>query len=304
MRFVIVALGLATPVPVLGQVDSTYSAARSVLTRVTDTAAARAAGYEPFRFPRVKDHTPFQGQHWIRDDVLDARDVDLRRPPFIMFLPRNGQLVPVGVAYGLNVRGSEPLPGDLVGYDAKWHAHQWCEAVPGEGLALADGYEDCLDRGGRPHPEQTTMVHVWTVETPDGLYAHDNPLLPFMALGMSGRYESFHGSESHDARVLALALGETYGAQLHYARLIERIGASSTDRTELDGHRATLREIAKTLEMAEQDENQEKYEAAKLRALEVFELMTDVYRSAAPSSELRDQLNRQLEAAASSHSWH
>lgn len=305
MRYFILALVLVTPASAIGQVDSTFSMAHSVLQSLPDTAAARAAGYEPFRFPRVIDLTPFQGQHWMRGDVLDASAVDLHAPPFLMFVPRDGQLVPVGVAYGLNVQSTDSVPRHLAGYHAPWHSHQWCDEVPGEGLALADGYQDCLSRSGKPLFEKTTMVHVWAVDTPDGLYAHDNPLLPFIALGMSGRYESFHGHEGHDARMLGLALGETYGAQLHYARLIEHTGASASDRTELKDHRAALREVAETLKKAELGGDRDKYDAAKLQALERFERVTDVYRRAARSPQLLDQLNRQIEAAASStHDGH
>jgi hypothetical protein len=69
------------------------------------------------------------------------------------------------------------------------------------------------------------MIHVWTdVPNPAGIYGHDNPALPFIVLGLTPP----EMSELHDAagaravRALALALGETYGARLENAYLIEQ----------------------------------------------------------------------------------
>ncbi|HJR15356.1 MAG TPA: hypothetical protein VJ808_00770, partial [Gemmatimonadales bacterium] len=50
----------ATPSPA----DTVLAAARRAVVRLSDTAAARAAGYRPITEIGVPDKVPFQGEHW------------------------------------------------------------------------------------------------------------------------------------------------------------------------------------------------------------------------------------------------
>ena len=190
--------------------DSVVARAREAIRPLTDSIVLHDAGYFAIGFGAgTRDLTPFQGQHWISLGLFFTNPpVDLSKPTFMMYLPVGDSLVPIGVAYMRRINAAAALPTDLAGTPAEWHSHAFCNNVPGEGRALADGVDDCKARGGTPTPNQIAMVHTWTVANPDGPYAHDNPALPFIATGLK--------PPSHFSRVERLfggALGESYGAR-------------------------------------------------------------------------------------------
>ena len=165
--------------------DSVVARANETIKTLADTTAVKRNGFRVLQFGQTRDLGPFQGQHWV-DPIRVAltTKVDLTKPTFVMFLPLGDSLKPIGLAYSNMVGLGAALPSGLAGTPAEWHAHQFCRNVPGEGQVLADGTDDCADRGGTPVLGQIAMVHAWTVPNPDGPYAHDNPWLPFMATGL------------------------------------------------------------------------------------------------------------------------
>ncbi|HEY9226612.1 MAG TPA: hypothetical protein VIP11_08205 [Gemmatimonadaceae bacterium] len=272
--------------------DSVINHAREALNPLTDSAVLHKAGYFAIGFGgNVKDLSPFQGQHWLQvRQFLTNQPLALDKPNITIYLPVRDSLIPVGVAYTKRVVVNTPSPTDIGGVQAEWHVHISCRGIPGEGQVLADGVEDCLARGGDPAPNQITMVHAWTVPNPDGAYAHDNPALPFIALGLK--------TPSHfmrDERLFAVALGEAYGARLMTGALIERYTATAAKPHKLETYRATMRGLARELLAAEQKGDTKQYDAVRKRVLATWAVLADEYRAAAPTAQIRQRFDVELE---------
>src|SRR5687768_17079953 len=253
LLFLLAALQ-ATPTPA----DTVLAAARRAVVRLNDTAAARAAGYRPITEMGIPDKVPFQGEHWslpIRDTM---RMVPLDRPAFLMFGPVNGVHRRIGLAYSARLR-LEDSPPDGLGGDpaAKWHDHFWCDSAPGrpEG-SVVNQPENCTSQGGVLNPRRAVMVHVWTdVNNPEGVYGHDNPALPFEALGLTPPDYDIHDADKARAvRKLAWALGEAYDARLPLTRRIERENRNPALADSLQQRRKVLASLIPTLKRNEGDQ--------------------------------------------------
>jgi hypothetical protein len=290
-----------TPTPA----DTVLAAARRAVVRLNDTAAARAAGYRPITEIGVPDKVPFQGEHWS----LPIRDttplVPLDRPAFIMFGPVNGEHRRIGLAYSTRLLLADPSPDGLGGdRAAKWHDHFWCDSVPGRPEGFVVNQPDaCSSQGGVLNPRRAVMVHVWTdVENPEGVYGHDNPALPFVALGLTPPTpHELHDSEKARAiRKLAWALGEAYDARLPLTRRIERENRNPALADSLQQRRKALVALIPTLKRAESDPSA--YQRAAARVVNEWDGMLGVYERMA-SPELRDRVRRRHEAviAVSAH---
>ena len=158
--------------------DSVVARATRAIKPLTDSVSLHQAGFVPLAFGPVRDLTPFQGQHWlslprIAGMALTNAPVDIDNPTFLMYLPLNGALTPVGVAYTVRIASQTSAPTTFAGMPAMWHTHMFCRNVPGEGQVLSDGLEDCSDRGGQPTRNQIAMIHTWTIPNPDGRIDHD-----------------------------------------------------------------------------------------------------------------------------------
>src|SRR5665213_1090739 len=141
---------LLLAVSLLQNPDSVVARATRAIKPLTDSVALHAAGFAPLQFGPVRDLTPFQGQHWLsigRVLAMSMRgdSVDIDNPTFVMYLPLNGMLKPVGVAYTERIASRSAAPTIFAGMSAMWHTHMFCRNVPGEGLVLSDGLEDCTD---------------------------------------------------------------------------------------------------------------------------------------------------------------
>jgi hypothetical protein len=272
--------------------DSVVAYARRALEPLPDTAALKKAGFGAIGFGgSVKDLSPFQGQHWLAvRQFLMNEPMTLAKPTIVMYLPVRDSMIPIGVAYTKRVAANTPSPTDIGGIPAEWHVHIICRGIPGEGQVLANGVEDCLTRGGDPGPNQITMVHAWTVPNPDGPYAHDNPALPFLALGLKPPAQFMR-----DERLFAIALGEAYGARLTTAAYIERYVATSGRETKLATHRATMRGLARELLAAEGKGDAKQYEAVRTRVLATWATIVDEYHAIAPTPQIRQRFDIELE---------
>jgi hypothetical protein len=221
-----------------------------------------------------------------------------------MYAQVGSGLALVGVAYSERIGHNDPAPQRFAGHDAPWHLHQSCFAVPGEGTTLADGVDDCLQRGGRPTPRQIAMVHVWSGEgSPDGLFAHDNPALPYVAVGLTPPTTAVWADhhEGPAARALALALGETYDARMGYARRVEALAAPGPLHDSLALHRSRIADQVKVLQTAQAGGDRDAWSGAAGRAIAAWEALRSVYRRMAPTSEIRTQLDRQYDEALGRH---
>jgi hypothetical protein len=285
--------------------DTVLAAARRAVVRLNDTAAARAAGYRPITEMGIPDKVPFQGEHWslpIRDT---SRVVPLERPAFLMFGPVNGAHRRIGLAYSARLRLEVPSPDGLGGDPAaKWHDHFWCDSVPGrpEGFVV-NQQETCASQGGVLNSHRAVMVHVWTdVENPEGVYGHDNPALPFVALGLTppSAHELHDPEKARGVRKLSWALGEAYDARLPLTRRIERENRNPALADSLQQRRKVLSALIPTLKRAEGDRSA--YQRAAAQLVSEWDAMLGIYERMA-SPELRPRVRRRHEAviAVSAH---
>jgi hypothetical protein len=292
----ITTIAFARSVPVEAQQGATEIVARATeaIDPLRDSLALHKAGYFAIGFGGgVKDLTPFQGQHWIQFARFIANPaVDIAKPNFMMYLPLGDSLVPIGVAYTRRTPADSALPTDLVGTAAEWHTHIFCRGTQGEGNVLADGVDDCKARAGTPAPNQIAMVHAWTIANPDGPFAHDNPALPYIATGLKPPAHA-----TRDDRLLGVALGETYGARLVAAHLIDRALSKTGPKPSLDQRRAALRATVPPLRDAERSGDASKLQAARKKTIDAWNALAAEYRAVAPTAEMRARFDLELDQA-------
>jgi hypothetical protein len=143
--------------PLTAKADSQVAHSKAIAKAWSTPEAAKAAGYQP-RFGDV----PLQGEHYTNRDLVLAGTFDLDHPPVLMFSTIKGVQTLVGAAYAYEVKAEEPTPEGFDGDADQWHEHPFL-ALPGKRLV---------------------MTHVWFVPSPGGPFAHDNPSLPFLELGI------------------------------------------------------------------------------------------------------------------------
>lgn len=224
--------------------DSVVAIVQAATRSLPDTAAARAAGFAPLGRDGMLDLTPVQGQHWVHRGRMRANTVALDAPPVLMYVPIEGSMQLVGVAFAERGRAGSPLPTTLAGVPASWHAHVPCGGGA-MGFSLPPSAAACRAQGGQPAPRRIAMVHVWLNQpSPDGPFAHMNPALPFLAAGVP--LPAFHAPDAATRTATnetMLALGDTRDMQLPLVRRIVK-EATPADRAAIDESRARLREAA------------------------------------------------------------
>ncbi|HEX3868419.1 MAG TPA: hypothetical protein VHV78_16765 [Gemmatimonadaceae bacterium] len=263
--------------------------------------ALHGAGYFAIGFGGgVKDLSPFQGQHWIQAArFMGNAPVEIAKPNFMMYLPVGDSLIPIGVAYTERVSAGSALPTDLDGAPAEWHTHIFCRNATGEGNVLADGVEDCKQRGGTPAPMQIAMVHAWTVPNPDGPFAHDNPALPFIATGLK---PPAHATQ--DERLFGVALGESYGAMLVEAHQIDIAARRYGRREQLERHRAVIRSLVPELRDEQRAGQIAKFESTKKTVMDEWTALAAEYRALAQTPEIRARFDMDLGMAIGTMAHH
>ncbi len=283
--------------------ESVLAAARRAAAPIPDTAVARTAGFVPIEELGISDRNPFQGQHWYNAAHADTlSDVPLGAPSFVMFAPVKGKLQRIAVAYsarlGMAVEPPPALGGDS---SAMWHVHVMCRLTAPGGRTISDQVPDttaCRARGGVPFRRKTVMIHVWTdVPNPVGIYGHDNPALPFIVLGLTPpeMSELHYAARSRAVRALALALGETYGARLENAYLIEQSNQNVGLADSLGTHRAAISALLARLRGADRAHDLVAYRHVAERIRAEGTAVERIYeRMATP--DMRVLLQRQYEA--------
>jgi hypothetical protein len=274
--------------------DSLVARAQRAIKPLSDSASLHAAGFTPLAFGPVRDLTPFQGQHWlsvprVAGMVMANAPVDIDAPTFMMYLPLNGTLTPVGVAYTIRIGQQMKAPTTFGGMPAMWHTHMFCRNVPGEGQVLSDGLEDCTDRGGQPTRNQIAMIHTWTIPNPDGPFAHDNPALPFVAVGLKPP-----AKPNRDDRLFGIALGETYGAMLPEGHRIDHEARTAGTIEALNAQRVALRALVPQLLAAEKAGDQATFGALRKKAIGTYNTLFSAYTGLASSPQIASRLKEEL----------
>lgn len=280
---------------VLQPSDSVLARAKRTAGTLSDTGAARRHGFGPLAVGRIADLTPFQGQHWLHRWRVFGGSPDLTEPSFVMYVPVSGGWQPAGLAYSRRIGPDSLVPKDLGGVATPWHLHQPCFVVPGEGEALADGESDCRARGGLPRPPAIAMVHAWTgLPNPEGPFAHDNVALPYWVTGLELPRPADLSTprRARRTRALGLALAETYGARLPYARLVEAYSTAARLGDSLAAHRAALRQLVPEIAAAQRARQRVRWNSLTDQAIREWEALRRLYLEAAPSQEIRAQLER------------
>lgn len=301
LSLAIVGVGPVSTARAQQTVTTIVSTATSAITPLKDSTSLHKAGYFAIGFGGgVKDLTPFQGQHWLQLPRFAANTpVSLTQPNFFMYLPVGDSLIPIGVAYSRRVPIDTTLPADLSGVPAEWHSHIFCRNVQGEGNVLADGPEDCKERGGTANPSQIAMVHTWTVPNPDGPFAHDNPVLPFIATGLKVPTHAMQ-----DERLFAVAVGESYGARLPIAHKITVLAERAGTKNTLADHRATLRTLVTQLRDAERANDATKQQSLHKKIGDEWTALAAEYRRVATTPEIKARFDLELNQAIGTAAHH
>jgi uncharacterized membrane protein HdeD (DUF308 family) len=172
--------GVAVSHPSAG-VDAILAEVRQATAGYLDVERARADG-----FVQISGMEPRHGYHFARIDAgaaivtaLAGGQLDLTRPPMLLYVERGGVWQLAGVEYALPARpATNPFPG------AEWHEHEASchyrdfRELPGVRAG------DCPARhlvSGEPfvlwHPT-FAVVHVWAwYPNPDGPFAPENAYL-------------------------------------------------------------------------------------------------------------------------------
>jgi len=289
--------------------DTVLAAARRAVNALSDTAAVRAAGFAPIEEISILDRTPFQGEHWFnpsRSDTLPL--VPLDRPAFVMFGFVNGEYQRVGIAYSTRLRPAIPSPVGLGGdASAAWHDHYLCSIEGRPGPLIVDGNDHCRSLGGNPFPRRTVMVHVWTdTPNPEGIYGHDNPALPFIAVGLKppGVHDLHDPERVRAIRKLALAIGETYDARMPVSRVIDRANTDSTLTAVAREHRAAIAAQIPRLQRADADGDKTAYDRVAASIMREWDGLRQVYERMATTSDHQARLKSELDDALSVSKHH
>ena len=158
---------------------------RQATARYRDHAVARDDGYRVFG-----SEGALMGEHWYRSDLV-RKPLALDQPSTLQYATIANERRLVGVAYTTYRRPTDPMPEGFVGADDHWHVHDVVKLA----RAISEGRpllrwltENRITRGklgggdGRTH---LTMVHAWIwLENPDGMFANDHPVLPYLRAGL------------------------------------------------------------------------------------------------------------------------
>jgi hypothetical protein len=222
---------------------------RQATARYRDHAVAREDGYRLFG-----SEGALMGEHWYRSDLV-RKPLDLDRPSTLQYATIASERRLVGVAYTTYRRPTDPMPEGFTGADDHWHVHDVVKLA----RAISEGRpllrwltENRITRGklggggGRTH---LTMVHAWIwLENPDGMFANDHPVLPYLRAGLP---ESWAEKGRLDAaRGLALAAKDGCASEI---KRIDALAQLERAQRRAIGERcdAAAREVRAALERPE-----------------------------------------------------
>ena len=229
--------------------DSVRNAVERFLDEVATPRDARARGYYELQ-PASSDFelNPMSGIHWTNEAFTVAHGPALNSPSFVMFYPFPDGLRAVGVAYAVRKLSHDPTPHSLLADGENWHDHIPCHGLERATQLLISSVDGCRGLGGRVGEVKISMVHVWTrFPSPDGPFALNNPVLPFLAVGLEPPHVSeFSGPEGPRLRMLSLALAETVRGRPRLGALIDP-NPESPFSLYVQPHRDSIRSIVDSL---------------------------------------------------------
>ena len=127
-----------------------------------DYGAALADGYVPDG-PELGLRRHLKKQAYQRDGLI----LEPTRPELLVYATDGHEYLLLGVAYTMENAG-DPGP-EIGGSLTRWHSHNICATLLPPGFGLVSPFGTCpLGSAALTGPE---MMHVWTVENPDGPYA-------------------------------------------------------------------------------------------------------------------------------------
>ena len=194
----VATLGAAAPPSATA--PDVVAAVRAATSRYLDIARAREDG-----FVQASGMEPRHGYHFVRTDLsllaAVTGDIDLARPPMLIYVERAGAWQLAGVEYALPKRPAvNPFPG------AEWHEHEASCHYRDFREVPAARPSECPSR----HPQSAaefslwhpalSVVHVWAwYPNPDGPYAPENAFLaPYGGAPPPG---GGHGHARHPAEL-------------------------------------------------------------------------------------------------------
>ncbi|MFL5580479.1 MAG: hypothetical protein ACJ8AO_08900 [Gemmatimonadaceae bacterium] len=173
------------------------AAAREGTTRYRELDAAVADG-----FRRVGTDFPRMGEHWVSLRRIMADSLAPTEPPILTYVRVRGTPVLAGVAYTALLEPGEALPAFAPALP-HWHEHNGGVAEESFPLAHHAG-----THGEAPDGPRVAVLHAWVwAANPAGIFAADNPTLPWLRLGAPAPRDPPRGL----GEILALVLaGEEY----------------------------------------------------------------------------------------------
>jgi hypothetical protein len=140
------------------------AATKAGLAKYEDVNAAIADGYR-VEGPALGVERHFGNKEYKKD----GRITDATRPEMLVYGTKDGRFLLLGAVYVMEKAGE---PGvDIGGPVARWHAHNICATPLPPAFGLVSPFGTCpLASVNVTIPE---MIHVWTIDNPDGPYAHE-----------------------------------------------------------------------------------------------------------------------------------
>lgn len=202
---------------------------RSATERYRDFEVARREGWRLFG-----GDGPLTGEHWYlpRDaggtEYFHGQPLDWSRPSSLMYTQIGGRRVLTGVTFNVWIGPGEPVPEGFAGAADVWHVHDFRQLIAASlddrpvlrWLASGRIERALEERGGRA---RLAMVHVWvTLPNPDGPFAHQNRILPYLKLGLPSAWAQ--GASLAAAKGLHLATDNGCGDTMDGAFWMANVG--------------------------------------------------------------------------------
>lgn len=261
---------MAMAAPLTQRVMEQVATAKRAAAELDTPDKARAAGYRP-RFGDV----PLQGEHWTNPILVLKGTFDIDHPPMLMFAPVGGEQKLLGVAYAYSVRTGDPMPDGFDGA-AMWHEHP-ALSLPGAKLV---------------------MTHVWFVDSPNGVFAHDNPTLAFLERGLT--YPPAGWLDAPTVRKLALTLQLAQRPSPGATRAISGprndslVAVFARQRDEVDA-------MVPQLEAARRAGNRDAYQAVAVRIGERASEIIETVKQVPVDPAVRALLSKLIDEALGDH---
>jgi len=158
----------------LGVLQEQLAAARAGTEKYRDVREAVNDGYIQVTqdLPGIAAH--FANPVHYADGVFDPA-----KPEILLYAKADGQWSLVGLSYTAPFTGDQTPPAGFAGPLDAWHYHTDLCFRGQRVVAASQSADQCRQAGGRFVGNTGWMMHLWLYsESPEGLFAHQNSLLP------------------------------------------------------------------------------------------------------------------------------